>query len=376
MPDTQSVPDPCDLFVQEYEFLSKKGDASTLQYFCNRQGEPIYFPDRTLAALFQVNLSTLRGRLNRMTKKHDGYRLLISEKSKTRLTSLHFINWGADQFLEADGSSNASPLHGLVALNHLILVNYALAEWIAYNHERLGTTISDIETNLKKVNLQYSRSNNILVILQKQIVPPETVACSTNESKDDKRAKSISESPFGKFVIANGCSRPAHTLYTHYTPLQSTSFKRHRGEDGSGDLYSSSRTFYTPVTSPPAHLNRFQSSLEDLQPTKYFKHDSNGFWNSEKQAKDNTVMCCLEAETLCHKIDLSCMDNFASLRQLLASLFRLNSFQIYYQTILVKSSIELDEEDDDERWSQFRTLVRRIVVKPFIVKPELKNLLC
>lgn len=166
---TSSTPDTRDLFVQEYEFVvDKTGDSTTVQYFCNRDNEPVYFPDRTLATLFQVNLSTLRGRFNRMTKKHEGYRLLISEKSKTRLSSLHFINWGTENFVDTDGSRSVSPLHGLVALNHIVLVNYALAEWIAYNHERLGTSILDIENNLKKVNLTYTRTNNVIHILQKR----------------------------------------------------------------------------------------------------------------------------------------------------------------------------------------------------------------
>lgn len=168
-PSTSGTPDTRDLFVQEYEFIvDKTGEATTVQYFCNRDNEPVYFPDRTLATLFQVNLSTLRGRFNRMTKKHEGYRLLISEKSKTRLSSLHFINWGTENFVDTDGSRSASPLHGLVALNHIILVNYALAEWIAYNHERLGTSLVEIEANLKKVNLSYTRTNNMIQILQKR----------------------------------------------------------------------------------------------------------------------------------------------------------------------------------------------------------------
>ena len=167
--NTSSTPDTRDLFVQEYEFtMDKTGDTTTVQYFCNRDNEPVYFPDRTLATLFQVNLSTLRGRFNRMTKKHEGYRLLISEKSKTRLSSLHFINWGTENFVDTDGSRSVSPLHGLVALNHIVLVNYALAEWIAYNHERLGTSILEIENNLKKVNLTYTRTNNVIHILQKR----------------------------------------------------------------------------------------------------------------------------------------------------------------------------------------------------------------
>eukprot|EP01132_Coremiostelium_polycephalum_P000934 gene934-1180_t len=131
-----SCPDTKDLFVQEYEInLSKTNELATVQYFCNKAGEPIYFPDRTLATLFQVNLSTLRGRFNRLTKRHEGYRLLISEKSKARLSSLHFIT---------------------------------LSEWIAHNHERLGTSLKDIENNLTKANLSFTRHMDTITILQKK----------------------------------------------------------------------------------------------------------------------------------------------------------------------------------------------------------------
>lgn len=102
----------------------------TITYFCNTQHEPTYFPDRALAALLCVNVSTLRGRLNRFTKTHKGYRLLISEKAKTRLSSLHFIHWGQDNYL-LQPDPKPAPLHGLVALNHVKLVNIALDEWIS-----------------------------------------------------------------------------------------------------------------------------------------------------------------------------------------------------------------------------------------------------
>ncbi|KYQ96944.1 putative nuclease [Tieghemostelium lacteum] len=189
--------DTKDLFVQEYEIhQSKSNESITIQYFCNKEGEPTYFPDRTLAALFQVNLSTLRGRFNRLTKKHEGYRLLISEKSKARLSSLHFINWGTNsnnnsgnqqlpssptlQSMNSSTGSNCSTddsptlgssgngvssLHGLVALNHIHLVNIALSEWIANNHERLGTSLKDIENNLTKANLTFIRNSDTITIL-------------------------------------------------------------------------------------------------------------------------------------------------------------------------------------------------------------------
>jgi len=83
----------------------------------------------------------------------------------------------------------------------------------------------------------------------------------------------------------------------------------------------------------------------------------------------------LEGEPVCHRIDLSCYDSFASLRTTLSSLFRVNSFHILYQTIMNASTEVLKEEDDDDKWSEFLIVVKKITVKPFSVTPELKNLL-
>eukprot|EP01133_Synstelium_polycarpum_P003866 gene3866-4471_t len=225
------IPDINELSVQEFEITqSKTNDIVSVQYFCNKSGEPIYFPDRTLATLFQVNLSTLRGRFNRLTKKYKNYRLLISEKSKAKLTSLHFISWGAGQqnthlpgasapsncqnpayyqashqqqsssepssassspmlnsstpvsrsnssnlLLEDHGGNNGSPLHGLVALNHITLVNHALSEWIAHNHERLGTSLKDIEMNLSRAHLSFIRQSDTITLLQRRFTMPPTL---------------------------------------------------------------------------------------------------------------------------------------------------------------------------------------------------------
>eukprot|EP01132_Coremiostelium_polycephalum_P005366 gene5366-6696_t len=179
-------------FVKEFDIeLSGTKEVTQIQYFCNSSNEPIYFPDRTLAALFHVNLSTLRGRLNRLTKKYEGYRLLISEKSKTRLSSFHFINWGKSPSCSTSSTSqqtpssppisspplngNSSPLHGLVALNHVKLVNVALSDWIATNHERLGTDISFIEENFIKSDIPYKRQGDIITVnvtKKEDLLPP------------------------------------------------------------------------------------------------------------------------------------------------------------------------------------------------------------
>ncbi|KAF2078086.1 hypothetical protein CYY_000637 [Polysphondylium violaceum] len=202
--------------------LAGSKEIVSIQYFCNTENEPIYFPDRSLAALFNVNLSTLRGRFNRLTKKFEGYRLLISEKSKTRLSNNHFINWGpipssinknnnnnnsnhnnsqnsspsnsamnspvllSQQTPSSPGisstsisntstSSSSSPLHGLVALNHVKLVNIALSEWIATNHERLGTNLSHIEENFRRSDIPFKRKGEIIYInitQQDDLLPP------------------------------------------------------------------------------------------------------------------------------------------------------------------------------------------------------------
>ncbi|EFA80791.1 Putative nuclease [Heterostelium album PN500] len=240
--------DTSDLTVQDFEIVqSKTNDLVSIQYFCNKSGEPVYFPDRTLATLFQVNLSTLRGRFNRLTKKYVGYRLLISEKSKSRMTSLHFINWDnagqqlasaaaavssatggnhspiiasdstsssslgssgnrvpaaaapgtpvASQQLDDDLSNNYSTsLHGLVALNHITLVNYALSEWIAHNHERLGTSLREIEANLSRAQLTYTRQGDVIVLQQRKYQPGcnPSIANSSSSSTYSPKLSALS----------------------------------------------------------------------------------------------------------------------------------------------------------------------------------------
>ncbi|EGG19935.1 Putative nuclease [Cavenderia fasciculata] len=208
------------LMVMDYEIVqAKTNEPVSVQYFCNRDCEPLYFPDRTLATLLQVNLSTLRGRFNRLTKKYSGIRVLISEKSKARLTNYQFVSCqpnnnnnnnsnttspssssssssqtrnspsppstvppspplqsvviaGANANYPGGDESGASSLHGLVALNHIDLVNHALSEWIALNHERLGTAIRDIEINLSRAKLSYIRHNDIITLLPKKYECP------------------------------------------------------------------------------------------------------------------------------------------------------------------------------------------------------------
>ncbi|KYQ91264.1 putative nuclease [Tieghemostelium lacteum] len=224
-------------YVKEFEIeLSNSKEVALIQYFCNSLNEPIFFPDRTLASLFNVNLSTLRGRFNRLTKQYEGYRILISEKSKSRIGLNHYINWckqpntnnnnnqsdrsstnspqkqtastckisnNIDSILDIpinnisisqnnnnnNGSSgngsptsspslngnNTLPLHGLVALNHIKLVNVALSEWIANNYERLGTKISSIENNFKKSEIPYHRNGDVISISitkKEDLIPP------------------------------------------------------------------------------------------------------------------------------------------------------------------------------------------------------------
>ncbi|EFA84416.1 Putative nuclease [Heterostelium album PN500] len=212
-------------FVKEIEF-GEPGhpDHNLIQFFVNADNEPIFFPDRALSFLFHVNLSTLRGRFNRINKKKDGNRILISEKSKFKLSDTHYINWdkiirfnsnstttqtnnnnnnqntntsnnrttttnnnnnstststsnpNLIQF-ESDISSastspehnspslnSSSPLHGLVALNHVKLVNRALADWISSNYERLGTSIQTIVDNFHSYEIPFTRSGDILSI--------------------------------------------------------------------------------------------------------------------------------------------------------------------------------------------------------------------
>jgi len=386
------APDTRDLFVQEFEVaLTKSGEATTIQYFCNRDNEPVYFPDRTLSALFQVNLSTLRGRFNRMTKKHEGYRLLISEKSKTRLSSLHFINWGSEHFLDSDCSRSASPLHGLVALNHIVLVNYALAEWIAYNHERLGTSLTDIENNLKKVHLPYTRNNNVISIQQKRALTtlhaPSSIYRHTNHRDrliDNKLLGTPSSPPLSCRHHLDGSAEREDCAHEYYPSHPLTGGKR-RAHD---DYGSSSPPHLSSSSGTPSHfsgwealsgvasrkLPRLRSSSVSPPPLSP-STTSSPVSPSEAHIMDNTVQCMLEGEQACHRIDLSCLDGFPSLRAALSSLFRLNSFNIFYQSVLDLSLVELKEVDDYETYQQFRSIVKKVIVKPFSLTPSLKNIL-
>lgn len=81
--------------------------------------------------------------------------------------------------------------------------------------------------------------------------------------------------------------------------------------------------------------------------------------------------------SMCHRLDLSCLEGFAALRTALSTLFRVNSFNILYQTILDSGYQELGVKDngDEEKWLQFLAIVKKICVKPFSVTPQLKNLL-
>eukprot|EP00026_Physarum_polycephalum_P008522 Phypoly_transcript_08610.p1 GENE.Phypoly_transcript_08610~~Phypoly_transcript_08610.p1 ORF type:complete len:412 (+),score=75.17 Phypoly_transcript_08610:195-1430(+) len=404
---TSSTPDTRDLFVQEYEFVvDKTGDTTTVQYFCNRDNEPVYFPDRTLATLFQVNLSTLRGRFNRMTKKHEGYRLLISEKSKTRLSSLHFINWGTENFVDTDGSRSVSPLHGLVALNHIVLVNYALAEWIAYNHERLGTSIGEIENNLKKVNLTYTRTNNVIHILQKRpnLPHPSLLFRPPSAPNRDRLVPrrpseeieipnfSPSSSPSSSPPNPHPLLNPIHNLHSSL-PIR----KRTREEQWSSELSPFKTNALVPVhtstttTTFSPHFPWEEPSMYNLP--KFFKMDPHSNYpssefddsssesgstpSSPKRYSDNTIQCVLEGENVCHRLDLSCLEGFGALRTALSALFRVNSFNILYQTILDSGYLELGNSDngDEEKWLQFLAIVKKICVKPYSVTPQLKNLL-
>jgi len=409
-------PDTRDLFVQEFEvILSKSGEATTIQYFCNRDNEPVYFPDRTLSALFQVNLSTLRGRFNRMTKKHEGYRLLISEKSKTRLSSLHFINWGSEHFLDSDCTSvyrSASPLHGLVALNHIVLVNHALAEWIAYNHERLGTSLADIENNLKKVHLPYTRTNNVITIQQKRpltvlhnpssmyrhanhrerlldhkiLGPPQNshLDCKLEESESSGcRACAL------EYLSSSAPSSPSPSPSS--SAYQSIGVKRHYDESCDYEDNTNNTTTTTTTTTPRTNsyaswealsglasrkLPRLRSSCSSPPPlTSSAAPSPPDSPPSTPYLVDNTIQCVVEGETACHRIDLSCLDGFGSLRSALSSLFRLNSFNIFYQSVLDPLIVELKEIEDYETYQQFRTIVKKIIVRPYSVTPALKNLL-
>lgn len=139
----------------DFELQTAKGEHHTLQLFTKPSGEILYFPDRTLAALFQVNSSTLRGRFNRMAKHSQG-RLLFSETAYIFSSS---PSSQPQQVLQKPPSFDF--VHGMVALNHIDLVNRALRDWISKNFLRLGTTLEDIEHNFQAANLRYHRNGNI-----------------------------------------------------------------------------------------------------------------------------------------------------------------------------------------------------------------------
>lgn len=108
------------------------GNTEPITYFCNPQEEPVYFPDRSLATLLNVNLSTLRGRLNKYVKNHaGGVRVLMSERAKAQLKSIQFRQ-NEQGIMYLSQESKPSPVHGHVAINHISLVNTALKEWVSF----------------------------------------------------------------------------------------------------------------------------------------------------------------------------------------------------------------------------------------------------
>lgn len=127
----------------------RSSQPTTVQFFCNEAGEAVYFPDRTLVVLLQVNGSTLRGRFNRLTKKQAGLRLLLTDRN-TEMGKLKGANF----------------MHGMVALNHLELVNSAIREWIAPNQHRLGTRMEEMEENLNRAGVCYSMSEGCLQLVR------------------------------------------------------------------------------------------------------------------------------------------------------------------------------------------------------------------
>ena len=135
-----------DLTVEEFEICSVKNSTqSHIQLFYNASGDLVYFPDKTLVALLQVNGSTLRGRLNRLTKKQAGHRLLFTERS--------------------DGLEKKATF--TLALNHIDLVNCALREWVHPNQDRLGTRLAEIQENLRRAGVPYIMNGGILEIVRK-----------------------------------------------------------------------------------------------------------------------------------------------------------------------------------------------------------------
>eukprot|EP01111_Echinosteliopsis_oligospora_P018812 TRINITY_DN8836_c0_g1_i1.p1 TRINITY_DN8836_c0_g1~~TRINITY_DN8836_c0_g1_i1.p1 ORF type:complete len:411 (+),score=66.33 TRINITY_DN8836_c0_g1_i1:120-1352(+) len=404
-------PNTRDLFVQEYEFVvNKTGESTTIQYFCNRDNEPIYFPDRTLSALFQVNLSTLRGRFNRMTKKHEGYRLLISEKSKTRLSSLHFINWDTQSFIAPDGTRTSSPLHGLVALNHIILVNYALSDWIAYNHERLGTNLSEIEANLRKVNLSYSRNNHVITILQKRPHIPTSSSVTTTSSPSsfppllDYLSEAHNSHPIHHLRKASSAEEHTNlpTLTVPFTHSRKRSFDQH-------DVLGSSLFAFNPqpVATPTNPIVPFPlpqlrpllmsdeqilerstkirrlshspttSDAEDDSPRSTTSYTSSS--EDTESPRENYVLCSLSDENITQKINISSVNGFLELRYILSNLFRVNTFKIFYQSLFDETThempLDLLAQFSADKWDQFVSIAKHIIVQPITVTPKLENLL-
>ena len=122
----------------EREFKACKGTSGVIQIFFDDNGE-IFLPDRTLNQIFQVNGSTLRGRLNRMKKRLNG-RYLLTDK--------------------AFPQTKVPVVHGTVALNSIRLVNFALVDWIIPNLHRLLTSLHEIEVNLLRAALPFHRTEH------------------------------------------------------------------------------------------------------------------------------------------------------------------------------------------------------------------------
>jgi len=236
----------------------------------------------------------------------------------------------------------------MIALNHLKLVNCALSEWLALNYERLGTKLEEIEQNLNKVRLEYTREGNIIrikedccVILpplakqQKEVFP--TLLLEPTWLKNAQRNIAVQN----KFSpLYERLPDPLQVILEELDSLPSTS----------------------TTTSVP---KRKHSEFIQQQVAKKVRMSPKII---------GLVKCKLESEIAYKKLNLNFLKNFEEVRDRLTGMFGLNEFRIFYNDADC-DQIELNEKEDD--FTDFYKSACKITVRPInIIKPEIKNLLC
>ena len=135
-----------------------------ITYFCDSNNQPIFFPDNSIAALLCVNVHTIRGWMNKLSKTENlqGSRCYMGVEGKARIaSSIHYQQLPNNQYLQQDDAGLA--FKGALAINHIALVNYTIETWLLPHVPRVD--IHAIANNFQRVNLPFLCYQYNLVIM-------------------------------------------------------------------------------------------------------------------------------------------------------------------------------------------------------------------